>query len=139
RHHFGAGAYGYFRDPLPRPVARLREELYPPLAQIANRWCTALGRSERYPARLADFIAQCHAAGQTRPTPLLLHYGAGGYNRMHQDRYGELAFPLQVVVLLSESASERGSGEFDGGEFLVSEQRPRAQMRIEVVRFDQGD
>jgi hypothetical protein len=133
-HGFGAGAYAYFQYPLPPGVERLREQLYPALAQIANHWCASLGRTERYPSQLAPFLARCRAAGQARATPLLLHYGPDGFNRLHQDVYGSVAFPLQVVVLLSEP--ER---EFAGGEFLVSEQRPRGQMRIEVVRVAQGE
>jgi uncharacterized protein len=134
RHHYGAGSYGYLRYPLPELVARLRAALYPPLAAIANRWSEALGQDERYPAELDAFLEHCQRAGQRRPTPLLLRYGADGYNRMHQDLYGDVAFPLQVVVLLSEP-----DREFAGGEFLVSEQRPRSQSRVEVVRFAQGE
>jgi hypothetical protein len=134
RHHYGAGSYGYLRYPLPPRVAQLRDALYPPLAAIANRWSESLGQTERFPARLETFLARCHAAGQPRPTPLLLRYGPDGHNRMHQDLYGDIAFPLQVVVLLSEPGRE-----FEGGEFLVSEQRPRGQARIEIVRFAQGE
>jgi hypothetical protein len=134
RHGFGRGEYRYYAYPLPEELARLRSALYPPLARIANRWQAALGLDERYPAEHADYLARCHAAGQTRPTPLLLQYGAGDYNCLHQDLYGEHVFPLQVAVLLS-----RPWDDFSGGEFVLTEQRPRMQSRAEVVPLYQGD
>jgi hypothetical protein len=134
RHGFGRGEYRYYAYPLPEELARLRSALYPPLARIANRWQAALGLDERYPAEHADYLARCHAAGQTRPTPLLLQYGAGDYNCLHQDLYGEHVFPLQVAVLLS-----RPWDDFSGGEFVLTEQRPRMQSRAEVVPLFQGD
>lgn len=134
RHHFGLGEYRYFAYPLPALVQALREAFYPPLRVIANAWHERLGTGLRYPANHSDFLAQCHSAGQRRPTPLLLRYGAGDYNCLHQDLYGELAFPLQVAVLLS-----RPGEEFDGGEFVLTEQRPRMQSRVQVVPLKQGD
>ena len=134
RHGFGRGEYKYFSYPLPDIVATLRDALYPPLAQIANRWNAAMGIDVRYPERHADYIARCHQAGQGRPTPLLLQYGAGDYNCLHQDVYGELVFPLQVTVLLS-----RPGTDFSGGEFVLTEQRPRMQSRAEVVPLAQGE
>jgi hypothetical protein len=134
RHGFGEGEYRYFARPLPAPVAALRDTLYPPLACIANRWQAALGREEAYPAAHSDYLDRCRAAGQLRPTPLLLRYGPGDYNCLHQDLYGAEAFPLQVAILLS-----RPSEEFDGGEFLLAEQRPRRQSRATVVPLGQGD
>jgi hypothetical protein len=131
---YGRGEYKYFAYPLPDTVATLRVALYPPLARIANAWRRQLGEPETFPASLADYLAACHAAGQTRPTPLLLRYEAGGFNCLHQDLYGDLAFPLQVVVLLS-----RPGEDFTGGEFLLVEQRPRAQSRAEVVALRQGE
>jgi hypothetical protein len=134
RHNFGRGEYKYLAYPLPEPVAALRAALYPPLAAIANRWQERLGLSPRFPAAHADFLMQCHAAGQTRPTPLLLRYGAGDYNCLHQDLYGEEVFPIQATVLLSAPARD-----FTGGEFVLTEQRPRMQSRAEVVALAQGD
>ncbi len=134
RHGFGKGEYKYFAYPLPDLAQRLRAALYPHLVPIANAWSTALGSEQHYPAQLADFLAQCHAAGQTRPTPLLLQYGPGDYNALHQDLYGDLVFPLQVAILLSEP--ER---DFTGGEFVLTEQRPRMHSRAMVMPLRQGD
>jgi hypothetical protein len=134
RHGFGRGEYRYYAYPLPEQLAQLRSALYPPLARIANHWQAALGLEERYPVEHAGYLARCHAAGQTRPTPLLLQYGAGDYNCLHQDLYGEHVFPLQVAVLLS-----RPGKDFSGGEFVLTEQRPRMQSRAEVVPLAQGD
>jgi hypothetical protein len=134
RHGFGRGEYKYFAPPLPPAVARLREAFYPPLAAIANRWNARLGEDVRYPKSLRAFLARCHAAGQTRPTPLLLRYEAGDYNCLHQDIYGTHVFPLQVAFLLSWPRRD-----FSGGEFVLTEQRPRMQSRVEVVPLAQGD
>ena len=131
---FGRGEYRYFSYPLPPLVAELREALYPPLAGIANRWHTVLHIDTRYPLRHADYLERCHRVGQSRPTPLLLQYGVGDYNCLHQDLYGDLVFPLQMVVLLSDPARD-----FTGGEFLLVEQRPRAQSRAEIVPLCQGE
>jgi uncharacterized protein len=134
RHGFGQGEYKYFAYPLPDLIAGLRAALYPQLVPIANRWYEAMGIDVRFPARHAEFIARCHAAGQRRPTPLLLKYGADDYNCLHQDLYGEHVFPLQLTILLS--APER---DFEGGEFVMTEQRPRMQSRPQVVPLRQGD
>jgi hypothetical protein len=134
RHGFGRGEYKYFADPLPPLVAALRGALYGFLAPVAARWNRMLGLSAEVPPRLEDFLARCHAAGQRRPTPLLLRYGPGDFNCLHQDLYGELVFPLQVVVLLDAPGRD-----FTGGEFVVTEQRPRQQSRVEVVPLAQGE
>jgi len=134
RHGFGRGEYRYFAYPLPAPVDTLRRAAWPHLAPLANRWNEALGVATRYPAALADYLAQCHAHGQRRPTPLLLQYAAGDYNCLHQDLYGEHVFPLQLAVLLSAPGED-----FDGGEFVLTEQRPRMQSRALVVPLRQGD
>ena len=134
RHGFGSGEYQYFAYPLPDLVAGLRDAIYPHLAPIANRWNERLGIAIRYPASHREYLGRCHAAGQSRPTPLLLRYGPGDYNCLHQDLYGEHVFPLQVACLLS-----RPHKDFTGGEFLLTEQRPRMQSRAEVVSLGQGD
>ncbi len=134
KHSFGSGEYQYFTDPLPDIVRRLRETLYPPLAGIANTWLTPLKLEVPYPTDFADFQARCHQAGQTRPTPLLLKYGPGDYNCLHRDLYGALAFPLQVAFLLDVPGQD-----FTGGEFVLTEQRPRMQSRVEAVPIRHGD
>jgi hypothetical protein len=131
-HAFGEGTYRYFADPLPAVVQKLRVELYPPLAEIANRWAEQLG-TQKFPATLDGLVELCAAAGQHRPTPLLLRYWAGGYNCLHQDLYGEVAFPLQVTIMLSAPDED-----FTGGENVLVEQRPRAQSRPVVTRLGRG-
>ena len=134
RHGFGKGEYRYFSYPLPPLIQSLRTALYPRLVPLANRWHERMGMDVRFPAEHAEFIARCAASGQSRPTPLLLQYGAGDYNCLHQDLYGEHVFPLQLAVLLSEPATD-----FSGGEFVLTEQRPRMQTRAAVVSLAKGD
>ena len=134
RHGFGKGEYRYFKYPLPNLIGDLRTALYPHLAAIANAWNGRMGIKESYPDNHASFLTQCHDAGQTRPTPLLLQYVPGDFNCLHQDLYGNLAFPIQVAILLSEPGMD-----FGGGEFVLTEQRPRMQSRAEVVSLRQGD
>lgn len=134
RHGFGQGEYKYFAYPLPQDIAALRKALYPHLAPLANKWSEALGENQVFAPGHTDYLAGCHAAGQTRPTPLLLRYREGDYNCLHQDLYGEHVFPLQAAILLSAPLEE-----FEGGEFVVTEQRPRMQSRAEVVSLKQGE
>lgn len=134
RHGYGRGEYRYFAYPLPDPVVELRTQVYAQLVPLANRWNKAMGIDVSYPDSHAEFITRCHAAGQVRPTPMLLRYGVDDYNCLHQDLYGEHVFPLQLAVLLS-----RSGGDFSGGEFVLTEQRPRLQSRAEVVPLGQGD
>jgi uncharacterized protein len=133
RHNFGRGEYRYFANPLPPIVLELREHLYAPLAEIANRWMPRLQQDSRFPPSLSEFIAQCHKHEQTKPTPLILRYETDDYNCLHQDLYGEIAFPLQAAGVLCMAGRD-----FTGGEFLLSEQRPRAQTRAEAITIDQG-
>ena len=134
RHGFGRGEYKYFAYPLPRAIAKLRATLYPELARIANRWNAQLDIAVQYPATHDEFLQRCHKAGQNKPTPLLLQYEVGDYNCLHQDLYGEHVFPLQIAILLSEPGTD-----FTGGEFVLTEQRPRMQSRAEVVPLRQGE
>ena len=134
RHRFGLGDYKYFANPLPDLVADLRTNSYPYLAKVGNEWAKAFGdKKPPFPADHAAFLKMCHKAGQTKPTPLMLHYEAGGYNCLHQDLYGEIAFPLQMVFLLGQAGRD-----WEGGEFLLVEQQPRAQSKAEVVAANQG-
>jgi hypothetical protein len=133
RHGFGRGEYRYFSYPLPDPVAALREGLYPPLAEIANGWAARLGEARRFPATLREMLDRCQEAGQTRPTPLMLTYGPGDYNCLHQDLYGEHVFPLQAAFLLDQPGED-----FEGGEFVIVEQRPRQQSAPSVVPLTKG-
>ncbi|MCZ8518272.1 MULTISPECIES: 2OG-Fe(II) oxygenase [Paenibacillus] len=134
RYRFGAGEYKYYAHPLPDVLGQLRHGLYPGLAEAANRWLAQLGQEPRYPAALDEFLEECHRQGQQRPTPLILKYEAGGYNCLHQDLYGEVYFPFQVVVALNSKEED-----YTGGEFLLVEQRPRAQSRGQVISLAQGD
>ena len=134
RHGFGRGEYKYYRYPLPDLIGGLRTALYPHLAEVANVWNERMGIAKAYPAGHEDFLRECHSAGQLRPTPLLLQYVSGDFNCLHQDLYGDLAFPIQVAFLLSEPGRD-----FTGGEFVLTEQRPRMQSRAEVVPLRQGD
>ncbi len=134
RHGFGKGEYRYFRYPLPKVVETLRTELYPRLAETANEWEEVLGKKAKFPDEHADHLKLCHAAGQNRPTPLVLKYGEGDYNCLHQDLYGDMYFPLQVAFLLNDPHKD-----FEGGEFVLVEQRPRMQSRAEVVPLSQGE
>jgi hypothetical protein len=133
RHNFGRGEYQYFAAPLPPLVAELRESFYPPLSRVANRWMERMNQPERFPPTLAEFLDVCHRRKQTRPTPLLLRYEAGGYNCLHQDLYGDVAFPLQAACVLNQFGRD-----YTGGEFLLNEQRPRAQTRGEAIAIERG-
>lgn len=133
RYGFGSGEYKYFSYPLPPTLTRLRAQAYERLVGLANDWNASMGKADRFPPAHLDFLKQCHAAGQTRPTPLILKYGSGDYNTLHQDIYGENVFPLQMAILLSDTQ------DFDGGEFVLTEQRPRRQSRANVVQLAQGD
>ena len=132
RHGFGKGEYKYFANPLPKPVASLRTKLYASVAPIANQWQECLGLEMRFPKTHKEMLARCHLDGQIRPTPLMLKYGEGDYNCLHQDLYGEHVFPIQVVILLSDV------NDFEGGEFVITEQRPRMQSRVEVIQLRKG-
>lgn len=132
RHGFGEGEYKYFRNPLPGIVATLRKELYSFLAPVANEWHARLGSEKRFPDTHGEMLERCHRDGQERPTPLILKYGEGDYNCLHQDLYGEHVFPLQIVILLSDAS------DFEGGEFVITEQRPRMQSRVEVIKLRKG-
>lgn len=134
RHNFGLGEYKYFANPLPGIVDELRHRAYPQLASVANRWMSQLGVDTKYPASLEEFLKRCALAGQHRPTPLILRYESGGYNCLHQDLYGELAFPLQMVIMLSEP-----NEEYEGGEFILVEQRPRMQSKANVITARRGE
>lgn len=133
RYGFGSGEYKYFSYPLPPTLTTLRSHAYERLVDLANDWYASMGKADRFPPAHLDFLKQCHAAGQTRPTPLILKYGSGDYNTLHQDIYGEIVFPLQMAILLSDTQ------DFDGGEFVLTEQRPRRQARANVVQLEQGD
>jgi hypothetical protein len=133
RYRFGEGLYRYYSNPLPPAIDDARHALYPALARLANRWAEQLRSERRYPAQLDAFLQECHDAGQTRPTPLILRYGPGGHNTLHQDVYGDLAFPIQAVTVL-----DRPGVEFEGGQFVLLEQRPRAQSRAHVIELQQG-
>jgi uncharacterized protein len=134
RHGFGRGEYKYFDYPLPQLVSELRTAFYPPLAEVANRWNERMGIGKQFPQNHAEYLDLCHKAGQTKATPLLLQYGAGDYNCLHQDLYGELVFPIQITVLLAQPKAD-----FTGGEFVLTEQRPRMQSRAEVVSLARGE
>lgn len=133
RHGFGRGEYRYFANPLPPLVGSLRSAFYKRLVPVANRWRDRLGQRDPLPAEHSDYLEQCHAAGQRRPTPLILKYGPGDYNCLHQDLYGELSFPLQAAILLTNPS------DFEGGEFVLTEQRPRMQSRVHVVPLEEGE
>jgi hypothetical protein len=133
RHRFGEGEYKYFDDPLPKLVDEIRHALYPPLAAVANEWAGRLGEPAHYPEELEGFLARCHRAGQRRTTPLMLRYFEGGHNTLHRDLYGEVAFPLQAVTVLN-----RPGTDFRGGQFVLLEQRPRAQSRAHVIELERG-
>jgi uncharacterized protein len=133
RHRFGEGRYKYFDAPLPKLIDQARRAFYPPLAELANDWARRLGQPDEFPDRLDAFLERCHRAGQTRPTPLILRYVEGGHNTLHQDLYGDIAFPLQVVTML-----DRPGADFEGGQFVLLEQRPRAQSRAHVIDLERG-
>jgi uncharacterized protein len=139
RHGFGQGEYKYFSYPLPDIVGAVREAVYPRLAPIANIWAERMNQERRFPLNLAEMLDRCHRAGQARPTPLLLKYGAGDYNCLHQDLYGEHVFPMQLVLCLNEPGRSSEGGDFEGGEFVVVEQRPRMQSKAEIVPMRKGE